>query len=52
VKPDEYHPNICGFDEFYGFLGGSRTYFYNTTIDVEGNPNAIMLDKEIAKFDI
>jgi arylsulfatase A-like enzyme len=23
----QYHPNERGFDEFYGFLGGSRTYW-------------------------
>ncbi|MCZ6672306.1 MAG: sulfatase-like hydrolase/transferase [Verrucomicrobia bacterium] len=23
----QYHPNKRGFDEFYGFLGGSRTYW-------------------------
>lgn len=24
---DQYHPNRRGFDEFYGFLGGSRSYW-------------------------
>jgi len=24
---DKYHPNRRGFDEFYGFLGGSRSYW-------------------------
>jgi len=24
---DQYHPNNRGFDEFYGFLGGSRSYW-------------------------
>lgn len=24
---DIYHPNSRGFDEFYGFLGGARSYF-------------------------
>jgi arylsulfatase A-like enzyme len=23
----KYHPNLRGFDEFYGFLGGSRSYW-------------------------
>lgn len=23
----QFHPNVRGFDEFYGFLGGSTTYF-------------------------
>jgi arylsulfatase A-like enzyme len=25
---DPYHPNKRGFDEFWGFLGGSRSYFF------------------------
>lgn len=29
----QYHPNKRGFDEFYGFLGGSRTYW------PDGNPS-------------
>lgn len=24
----EYHPNQRGFDEFYGFISGARSYFY------------------------
>ncbi len=27
----QFHPNKRGFDEFYGFLGGARSYFYNET---------------------
>ncbi|WP_052444457.1 sulfatase-like hydrolase/transferase [Flammeovirga sp. OC4] len=26
---DYFHPNSRGFDEFYGFLGGHRGYFFN-----------------------
>ncbi|RMD80429.1 MAG: hypothetical protein D6820_06700, partial [Lentisphaerae bacterium] len=26
-KIEKFHPNNRGFDEFFGFLGGSRTYF-------------------------
>ncbi len=25
----EFHPNVRGFDEFYGLLGGGRNYWYN-----------------------
>ena len=28
-EPDECHPLNRGFDEFYGFLGGGRTYWIN-----------------------
>lgn len=34
----ELHPNKRGFDHFYGFLGGSRSYFYNKKTD---NPQNI-----------
>ncbi len=30
---DRYHPLKRGFDEFYGFLGGSRNYFPNQNND-------------------
>jgi arylsulfatase A-like enzyme len=30
---EKYHPNKRGFEEFYGFLGGARSYF-----PLEGNP--------------
>ncbi|MEO9476594.1 MAG: sulfatase-like hydrolase/transferase [Cyclobacteriaceae bacterium] len=26
-KEPEYHPNVRGFDDFYGFLGGGHEYF-------------------------
>lgn len=29
----EYHPNRRGFDEFYGFLAGGRSYFYRPSAD-------------------
>lgn len=30
---DQFHPNNRGFDEFWGFLGGSRSYYFNETKD-------------------
>jgi len=30
---DQYHPNNRGFDEFWGFLGGARSYHYNEMSD-------------------
>ena len=29
----EYHPNRRGFEHFYGFIAGSRSYFYSTKRD-------------------
>ncbi len=37
---DRYHPLERGFDEFYGFLGGSRHYFQNDR-DYSRKDNAI-----------
>lgn len=30
---DQYHPNKRGFDEFWGFLGGSRSYYFDESKD-------------------
>lgn len=30
---EPYHPNNRGFDEFWGFLGGSRSYFFDESRD-------------------
>ena len=30
---DQYHPNNRGFDEFWGFLGGSRSYYFDESKD-------------------
>ena len=30
---DLFHPNLRGFDEFYGMIGGSRSYFQLTAYD-------------------
>lgn len=50
-QTEEYHPNKRGFDEFYGFLGGSRSYWLNEKTDVEGNPHAILHNYEHVDFD-
>jgi arylsulfatase A-like enzyme len=31
-----YHPNERGFDEFFGFLDGSRAHYYQTDLDHNG----------------
>ncbi len=30
---DEYQPNRRGFDQFFGFIAGSRSYFYRPNKD-------------------
>ena len=48
---DEYHPNNRGFDEFYGFLDGHRSYFFNDKEDVDGHSHAILHNKNRVDFD-
>ncbi len=48
---DEYHPNARGFDEFYGFLAGGRSYFPDETQDQEGNPRAILHNDQHVHFE-
>ena len=47
----EYHPNNRGFDEFYGFLSGSRSYFPSPLQDRAGSPGALMHNREYVSFD-
>lgn len=46
-----YHPNVRGFDEFYGFLEGSRSYFPNQRIDHPENYHAILRNRTQVDFD-
>ena len=48
---DAYHPNVRGFDEFYGFLSGSRSYFPHDQQDLEGKPTAILHNREHVQFE-
>ncbi|PHN08584.1 sulfatase family protein [Flavilitoribacter nigricans] len=48
---DAYHPNVRGFDDFYGFLSGSRSYFPNENQDQEGKPTAILHNREHVQFE-
>jgi arylsulfatase A-like enzyme len=51
-EEDRYHPNNRGFDEFWGFLGGSRSYFYEEdSDDKEGQPRALLHNKSHTDFD-
>ena len=49
---DKYHPNNRGFDEFWGFLGGSRSYFHKgDNDDKEGQAREILHNKTHIDFD-
>jgi arylsulfatase A-like enzyme len=48
---DPYHPNQRGFDEFYGFLSGARSYFYNSRDDQDGHRNAILHNDQRVDFE-
>lgn len=50
LKP-QYRPNQRGFDYFYGFLSGGRSYFNNPTIDKEGHSHSIRENDTFTKFD-
>lgn len=48
----EYHPNKRGFEHFYGFIAGSRSYFYRPNRDDKpGNIHNLQLNGEQVKFD-
>jgi len=47
----EYHPNKRGFDHFYGFISGSRSYFYHPDKDDKlGNQNALQYNGKLTPF--
>ncbi len=45
-----YYPRRRGFDEFYGFLAGGRSYFPDERVDQPGNPRAILHNEEQIAF--
>jgi arylsulfatase A-like enzyme len=48
----QYLPNNRGFDEFYGFIAGSRQYFYKPDEDDKaGSTKALMHNNTQIKFD-
>lgn len=48
----EYHPNKRGFEYFYGFISGSRSYFYRPNReDKPGNIHNLQLNGIQQKFD-
>lgn len=49
-KPHQ-HPLENGFDYFWGFLAGSRSYFPNDIQDKEGNNHAILENHTPTNFD-
>ncbi|MFK8164680.1 MAG: sulfatase-like hydrolase/transferase [Lewinella sp.] len=45
------HPLSNGFNHFYGFLAGGRSYFPSEKLDQEGNPRAILEDHTHRTFE-
>lgn len=48
---EECHPNNRGFDEFYGFISGHRSYFCDASYDKKPNDKAMQLNGEHTAFD-
>jgi arylsulfatase A-like enzyme len=49
---DPYHPNNRGFDEFWGFLGGSRSYFFDEERDDRsGQEREILHNRQHVDFE-
>lgn len=46
-----FHPNNHGFDEFYGFLEGGRSYFPDPVLDQPRNHRAILHNRSQVKFE-
>lgn len=46
-----YHPNNRGFDEFWGFLEGARSYFPNDAVDNPENYRAILHNRTQVDFE-
>lgn len=46
----QYHPNQRGFDEFYGFLEGGRSYFPHVMNDRPGDPHEIQHNGKHVEF--
>lgn len=46
-----YRPNERGFDYYWGFLAGSRSYFPNSKNEVEGDPQAITENFDRVSFE-
>ena len=46
-----FHPNDRGFDYFYGFLAGGRSYFPDLKNDREGDTHAILENRKHVLFE-
>ncbi len=46
----QYHPNQRGFDEFFGFLEGGRSYFPHKMNDRSGDPHEIQHNGKHVEF--
>ncbi|MCU4157766.1 sulfatase-like hydrolase/transferase [Carboxylicivirga sp. A043] len=48
---EDYKPNTRGFDYFWGFLAGSRSYFHNSHQDVKGAIHSIRENDVFTTFE-
>ncbi|OAV45906.1 hypothetical protein A3850_012625 [Lewinella sp. 4G2] len=48
---EHQHPLRNGFDHFYGFLAGGRTYFPDPKVDRAGDPHALLDDYAQTNFE-
>ncbi len=49
---EQFHPNNRGFDEFWGFLGGSRSYFFDEAKDDrEGQERELLHNQTHVSFE-
>jgi len=48
---EPYHPNSRGFDEFFGILGGSRSYFFSEERNRKPGGKQILHNREPASFE-
>ncbi|TRX71148.1 sulfatase-like hydrolase/transferase [Carboxylicivirga sp. M1479] len=48
---EHYKPNARGFDYFWGFLAGSRSYFHNRHQDVKGTIHSIRENDTFTTFE-
>ncbi|MCG8648351.1 MAG: sulfatase-like hydrolase/transferase, partial [Pirellulales bacterium] len=46
-----HHPNTRGFDEFWGFLEGARSYFPDPSVDYPGNHRSIQHNRRQMDFE-
>jgi len=49
-ETEKYHPNKRGFEEFFGMLGGGRSYFFSEKQNLKAGGRQILHNKQPAGF--